>query len=76
MVILEFFNHDPQFDIKFWNLTSNFETHKNIADNFDYMYKDMYTWSMYPRGINKIEVQFWYQKRTFRPKKRKITYLW
>ena len=43
----EIFDHDPQLDIKFWNLTSNFETHKNIGENFDYIYRFMYTLSMY-----------------------------
>ena len=43
----ENFDHDPQLDIKFWNLTSNFETHKNIGENFDYIYRFMYTLSMY-----------------------------
>ena len=65
----------PQLDIKIWNLTSNFETHKNIGENFDYMYRYMYTLSMYPIGINIIEGHFRYQKWTFRSKKRKITYL-
>ena len=27
----EIFDHNPQLDIKFWNLTSNFEIHKNIS---------------------------------------------
>ena len=71
----EIFDHDPQLDIKFWNLTSNFEIHKNIGENFDYMYRFMYTLSMYRKGINIIEGYFGYQKWTFRPKKRKITYL-
>ena len=44
----EIFDHDPQLDIKFWNLTSNFKTHKNIGENFDSMYRYMYTLSMYP----------------------------
>ena len=57
------------------NLTWNFETHKNIGENFDYMYRFMYTLSMYRKGINIIEGYFGYQKWTFRPKKRKITYL-
>ena len=35
----EIFDHDLQLDIKFRNLTSNFEIHMNIVDNFDYMYK-------------------------------------
>ena len=35
-------DQDPQFDIKFWNLTSNFETHKNIGENFDYIYRYMH----------------------------------
>ena len=43
----EIFDHDPQLNIKFWNLTSNFETHKNIGENFDYMYRYMYTLSLY-----------------------------
>ena len=73
MVILEFFNHDPQFDIKFWNLASNFETQKSIGDNCDYMCRYLYTWSVYPKDINKIEGHFWYQKQTFRAKKRKVT---
>ena len=34
----EIFDHDPQLYIKFWNLTSNFEIHKNIGENFDNMY--------------------------------------
>ena len=58
----EIFDHDPQLDIKFWNLTSNFEIHKNIGENFDYMYRYMYTLSMYPKGINIIEGYFGYQK--------------
>ena len=33
----EIFDHDPQLDMKFWNLTSNFETHKNIGQNYDYI---------------------------------------
>ena len=33
----EIFDHDPQLDIKFRNLTSNFETHKHIGENFDYI---------------------------------------
>ena len=44
----EIFDHDPQLDIKFGNLTSNFEIHKNIGKKFDYMYTYMYTLSMYP----------------------------
>ena len=64
-----------EIDFKFWNLASNFETHKNIGDNFDYMYKYMYIWSIYPNGINEIEGQFWYQKRTLTPKKIKVLYL-
>ena len=71
----EIFEHDPQLDIKIWNLTSNFETHKNIGENFDYAYRFMYTLSMYRKGINIIEGYFGYQKWTFIPKKRKITYL-
>ena len=67
----EIFDHDPQLDIKFWNLTSNFETHKNIGENFDYMYRYMYTLSMYRKGINIIEGYFGYKKWTFRPKKKK-----
>ena len=35
----EIFDHDPQLDIKFWNLTSNFETNKNIGENFKFFYK-------------------------------------
>ena len=35
----EIFDNDPQLDIKFWKLTSNFETDKNIGENFDYMYR-------------------------------------
>ena len=35
----EIFDHDPQLDIKFWILTLNFETHKNIGDNFYFVYK-------------------------------------
>ena len=61
--------------MKFWNLTSNFEIHKNIGENFDYMFRYMYTLSMYPKGLNIIEEYFGYQKWTFRPKKKKITYL-
>ena len=71
----EIFDHDPQLDIKFWNLTSNFEIHKNIGQNFDYIYRYMYTLSMHHKGINIIEGYFGYQKWTFIPKKRKITYL-
>ena len=71
----EIFDHDPQLDMKFWNLTSNFETHKNIGQNFDYIYRYMYTLSMHHKGINIIEGYFGYQKWTFIPKKRKITYL-
>ena len=61
--------------MKFWNLTSNFETHKNIGQNFDYIYRYMYTLSMHHKGINIIEGYFGYQKWTFIPKKRKITYV-
>ena len=68
----ENFVHEPEFDIKFWKLTSNFEIHTNISENFDYIYKKMYRWSINP---NVIEGHFWYQNRTFRPKKRKVTYL-
>ena len=32
----EIFDHDP-------NLTSNFETHKNVGDNFYFAYKYLYT---------------------------------
>ena len=71
----EIFDHDPQLDIKFWNLTSNFWTHKNIGETFDYIYRYMYTFSIYRKGINIIEGYFGYQKWTFIPKKRKITYL-
>merc|ERR1712198_491925 len=55
--ILNFYTHQkkshvPAVILKFLtttpNLTSNFETHKNIGDNFDYMYRYMYTLSMYP----------------------------
>ena len=43
-------------------LDTNFETHKNIGENFDYMYRFMYTLSMYRKGINIIEGYFGYQK--------------
>merc|ERR1711954_130578 len=59
-------NHLPAVIFKFLtttpNLTSNFETHKNIGKNFDYIYRYMYTLSMYPKGINIIEGYFGYQK--------------
>merc|ERR1712208_161457 len=58
----EIFDHDPQIDIKFLNLTSNFEIHKNIGEKFDYIYRFMYTLSMYRKGINIIEGYFGYQK--------------
>ena len=58
----EIFDHDPQLDIKFWNLTSNFETHKIIGETFDYIYKFMYILSMFPKSINIIEGYFEYQK--------------
>ena len=44
------------------NLTSNFEIHKNIGENFDFIYRFMYTLSMYRKGINIIEGYFEYQK--------------
>ena len=58
----EIFDHDPPLDIKFLNLTSNFEILKNIGENFDYMYRFMYALSMYRKGINIIEGYFGYQK--------------
>ena len=56
------FDHDPQLDIKISNLTSNIETHMNIGEKIDYMYRYMYILSMYPKGINIIEGYFGYQK--------------
>ena len=47
------------------NLTSNFETHKNVGDIF-FTYTSMYL-SILKLGIKKIEGHFWYQKPTFRP---------
>ena len=51
----EIFDHDPQLDIKFWNLTSNFEIHKNIGENFDYIYRFMYTLSIYIQSMKKLK---------------------
>merc|ERR1711954_73362 len=59
-------SHVPALIFKFLtttpNLTSKFETHKNIGKKFDYMYRFMYTLSMHRKVINIIEGYFGYQK--------------
>ena len=68
-------NHLPAVILKFLtttpNLKWNFETHKNIGDNFDYTYKYMCTLSMYPNGINIIEGYFDTKSELLEPKKEK-----
>ena len=66
--IFKNFNLDPHFDIKIWNLTSNFETIKNTGENFNYItYVKVHVSMIYvPKSINKIEGYFWNQKGTFR----------
>ena len=48
MVILKIFTCTP-------NLTSNFETHKNVGDNFYLVYKQIYILYIYPQSMKKIE---------------------
>ena len=53
------------------NLTSNFETHKNIGENFDYVYRFMFTLSMYRKGINIMKDTLDTKSELLYPKKEK-----
>ena len=41
------------------NLTSNFETHKNVSDDFNFVYKYIYNISKYPQSLKKFKGHFW-----------------
>ena len=40
------------------NLTSNFEIHNNLVDNFFYLYKYIYTFSIYVQSMKKNKGTF------------------
>ena len=42
------------------NLTSNFETHKNVGDNFYFVYKYIFISSKYPQSSKKFKGHFWW----------------
>ena len=51
MVILKIFTPTS-------NLTSNFETHKNVGNNFYFVYKQIYTRSKCPQSMKNFEGHF------------------
>ena len=59
------------------NLTSNFETHRNVGDYFYFVYIYIYVFSIFPQSMKKFNGHFSgpSMKLTFRPKKRKVTFL-
>ena len=53
MVISKIMFPHPQLEL-------NFETHKNVGDNFYFVYKYIYTSSKYPQSSEKFKGHFWY----------------
>ena len=55
-------NHLPAVNLSFLtptsNLTSNFETHKNVGDTFYFVYKYIFTSSKYPQSLKKFKGHF------------------
>ena len=71
MVFLNFASGPPTW--------AKFKTHKKVVrTTFDFIYKYIYTWSIYPQSIKKIEGHFWYyvpphQEIKHFPEKKKVT---
>ena len=51
--VFEFLHPDPQLD-------QNFKPTRNLCGQLLTIYKYIYTWSIYPQSIKKIEGHFWY----------------
>ena len=64
-------SHLPAVNLKILtqtpNLTSNFETHKNVGGNFYFVYKYIYTCSIFPQSMKKIEGHFWWPSHPSHP---------
>ena len=61
--VFEFLHPDPQLD-------QHFKPARNLCGQLltRYIYKYIYTWSIYPQSIKKIEGHFWYDLKKIYPR--------